>query len=173
MSQDSMRPMTCCFTEHRSLAPWEQLLITRRLARLLPLLAAQGVRYFGVGGALGFDTLAAQAVLKLRQNHGQIKLILVLPCADQAQKWSASDIQTYESIKIAADKVTCLSPAYVPGCMYKRNRHLVDHSGVCVCYLRKASGGTAYTVRYARQQGIPVWNVANRIAGNGRMPSLV
>ena len=48
------------------------------------------------------------------------------------------------------------------GCMYKRNRHLVDHSGVCVCYLTKDSGGTTYTVRYARAHGLEIINLAYR-----------
>ena len=48
------------------------------------------------------------------------------------------------------------------GCMYKRNRHLVDHSGICVCYLTKDSGGTAYTVRYARTHGLEIINLACR-----------
>ena len=52
------------------------------------------------------------------------------------------------------------SQAYTAGCMHKRNRHLVDNSSVCVCYLTKDSGGTAYTVRYARKRGLEVINLA-------------
>ena len=47
--------------------------------------------------------------------------------------------------------------------MHRRNRHLVDNSGVCVCYLTKNSGGTAYTVNYAKKQGINVFNIAENI----------
>ena len=32
----------------------------------------QGYRYFGAGGALGFDTLAAQTVLELRSEYPDI-----------------------------------------------------------------------------------------------------
>ncbi len=44
--------------------------------------------------------------------------------------------------------------------MFKRNRHLVDHSGVCVCYLTKERGGTAYTAQYAQRQGLEIVNTA-------------
>ena len=44
----------------------------------------------------------------------------------------------------------------------KRNRHLVDHSGVCVAYLTESRGGTAYTVDYARKNGVPVINLGEK-----------
>ena len=43
--------------------------------------------------------------------------------------------------------------------MHRRYRHLVDHSGVCVCYLNRDSGGTAYTVRYAKEKGLEIVNL--------------
>lgn len=46
--------------------------------------------------------------------------------------------------------------------MHKRNRHLVDHSGVCVAYLTESRGGTAYTVDYARKNGVPVINLGEK-----------
>ena len=44
-----------------------------------------------------------------------------------------------------------LEPCYVAGCMYKRDRYLVENSDVLVCFLRRNSGGTYYTVNYARK----------------------
>lgn len=54
-------------------------------------------------------------------------------------------------------------PIQGAGCMHRRNRHLVDNSGVCVCYLTRNSGGTAYTVNYAKKQGVNVFNIAENI----------
>ena len=90
--------------------------------RTVTLLVSKGFKYFGTGGALGFDTLAAQAVL---------------------------------SVKV-------LAPHYYNGCMQKRNRHLVDCSSACICFLTKHEGGTAYTVDYAKQKGLYLINVADR-----------
>ena len=44
--------------------------------------------------------------------------------------------------------------------MQKRNRHLADNSSVCICYLTKPTGGTAYTVRQAALRDIPIINLA-------------
>ena len=41
-----------------------------------------------------------------------------------------------------------------------RNRHLVDHSGTCICYLTRSAGGPAYTVDYARKKGLRIINLA-------------
>ena len=111
-------------------------------------------------GALGLDTLAAQAVLRLRERYPQIRLILVLPCLNQTRGWPQEDINTYEEIKHCADKVTYTSEDYFRGCMQKRNRHLADNSGVCVCYLTKPIGGTVYTVDYARRMRLRIINIA-------------
>ena len=43
--------------------------------------------------------------------------------------------------------------------MFKRNRHLVNHSSACICYLEKPTGGTAYTVNYARKCGLQIINL--------------
>ena len=152
---------TCCFTGHREIPSEKQRAVAARLRETLVTLIEQGVRYFGAGGALGFDTLAAQTVLTLKSAYPHIRLILVLPCKEQAARWSAADQAVYREILSRADKVVWTAEHYHRGCMHVRNRHLVDHADVCVCYLEKNSGGTAYTVGYAQEKGLPVINVAN------------
>lgn len=151
---------TCCFTGHRNIPPEQFSILSKRLEDALIFFIGQGYRYFGAGGALGFDTLAAQTVLNLRQRYPKIKLILVLPCKDQTLHWSPQEVAEYERIKAAADKVVYTSERYNDGCMHKRNRHLVDHSGLCICYLSKPVGGTAYTVNYAKEKGLRICNLA-------------
>ncbi len=70
-----------------------------------------GYLYFGAGGALGFDTLCAKIVLRLRQSYPAIKLILVLPCVSQADRWPAADIAVYREIMEQADKVVYPAPS--------------------------------------------------------------
>lgn len=156
------RMQTCCFTGHRHLPPEEQAEIASRLECVISAQYQKGIRYYGAGGALGFDALAARTVIRLRENCPGMKLILVLPCLTQTRGWRPEDVAEYERIKAQADKVVYMAQQYTPGCMHKRNRHLVDHSGVCVCYLTKESGGTAYTVNYAKRHGVEIINIAWR-----------
>lgn len=153
------RMQTCCFTGHRELPPEEQAEIASRLECVISAQYQKGIRYYGAGGALGFDALAARTVIRLRENCPGMKLILVLPCLTQTRGWRPEDVAEYERIKAQADKVVYTAQQYTRGCMHRRNRHLVDHSGVCVCYLNRESGGTAYTVRYAKEKGLEIVNV--------------
>ena len=61
-----------------------------------------------------------------------------------------------------ANKVVYTSQEYTRDCMFKRNRHLVDYSSVCICYLNKSTGGTAYTVEYAKKRGLQIINLAEK-----------
>ena len=47
--------------------------------------------------------------------------------------------------------------------MHKRNRHLVDNSSICVCYLTENKGGTFYTVEYAKSKNLKVINIADKL----------
>ena len=155
-----MKNQTCCFTGHRKI-PLDQLeSVTQRLRDAVIASIKDGYLYFGAGGALGFDTLAAQTVLDLKKDYPQIKLILVLPCKTQTRGWKQEDIEEYNRILKAADKVVYASQDYYNGCMHKRNRHLVDNSSLCICYLTEQTGGTAYTINYARNKGCMIVNLA-------------
>ena len=123
-------------------------------------LIQEGVCDFLAGGALGFDTMAAQTVLNLKNRFSHIRLILILPCRDQTRGWSQNNKKIYGQIRDQADEVVYTSEHYYTGCLHKRNRYLADNSGVCVCYLTKDSGGTAYTVNYAQQKGMRIINMA-------------
>ncbi len=154
-----MKEKTACFTGHRGISASEQRRITQRLREILLQLIGEGYCCFCAGGALGFDTLAAEAVLDLKKDFPHIKLILVLPCLSQAKGRQEQDRKRYEEIKEQADKVTYVSQGYFSGCMHKRNRELVDQSSACICYLTENQGGTFYTVNYAAKQGLRILHI--------------
>jgi len=155
-----MKSKTCCFTGHRKIPKGELPQIKTKLKNTITEFIGNGVIYYGAGGALGFDTLSALTVLELKQQYPQIKLILVLPCKNQTRNWQQSDIEVYENIKSQADKVVFTSEMYYNGCMLKRNKHMVDNSGYCICYKTRDTGGTAYTVKYATEKQLNIINLA-------------
>lgn len=113
------KSQTCCFTGHRDIAPYTPDTVFEQTKAIVTLLVSKGFKYFGTGGALGFDTLAAQAVLSVKETHPEVKLILVLPCENQTKFWKQQDIDVYNDIKLRADKVKVLAPHYYNGCMQK------------------------------------------------------
>ena len=142
---------SCCFTGHRTIPAKDFDLVRRGLEDEIDRLAEEGVEQFYAGGALGFDTLASLTVLMLKRRHQSIRLTLVLPCRDQAEKWAQTDQVQYEYIKSRADEVIYTAEEYHKGCMQKRNRYLVDSCDYLIAVWDGTASGTGSTVRYAQE----------------------
>lgn len=152
---------TAFFTGHRILPEEKKEEISRRLSDCIEEAYSEGYRTFFCGCALGFDTLAALEVLRLRRVYADISLSLAIPCTSQADRWTEKDREIYREILDQADEKYILSPVYYQGAMMTRNRYMADRSSLCICYLRHMKGGTASTVRYAIRCGhIRIVNLA-------------
>ncbi len=147
-----------CFTGHRNF-PLEQ---SGKLLLAVELLILQGYTEFYAGGAIGFDTCAAQAVLYLRQQYPQIKLHLLLPCdrEEQTRGWSQMQLQLYDYIRSQADETVILGH-YDRACMLRRNQALVDAASFCLCWFnqQRQRSGTGQTIRLAQKQRLQIQNL--------------
>ena len=161
----------CCFTGHRpdalpaygNEASEEMQSLVYLLDRAVERAIEDGVTEFYVGGAQGFDTLAAECVLRQKETHPELSLHLALPGQNQTSGWRAQDQARYEAILREANEVWFAAELCSPESMRRRNRYLVDHAGRCIAYLRRMRGGTLYTVNYALDSEIPVDNLAERM----------
>ena len=165
MPADDFRPeniaTTAFFSGHRFLSRNELTDLPEALFRCLQDAYKDGYRRFFCGCALGFDTVAAFQVIRLRDMYQDVRLSLAIPCATQADRWTEKDRAVYRQILDLADERNVLSPEYYQGAMMTRNRYMADRSSLCICYLRQMRGGTASTVRYALQKdGIRIVNLA-------------
>lgn len=156
---------TCCLTGHRRIPPGEERKIMVRARNiLLRLIRDHNVRYFGVGGAVGFDMLAAEYLLKLKAHEEQqIKIISVLPYPGWREKddWTDELRAREEKILQACDKVVYVRQEYEKGVFLLRDRKLVDGSAYCVSYCNQPQTGTAYTVKYALNHRVKVFNASS------------
>ncbi len=154
------RSFTCCFTGHRNLPMGQEEEIWRRVCACLEPLLEEGVRYFGVGGALGFDTLVAEKLLALRESRPEIRIILVQPFLGYQSRWKPAQQARAAAVEARVDKVVVCCQTPGREAFLARDRHLVDGSSCCIAWCARTTGGTAYTLRYAQKQGLRVWNVA-------------
>ena len=83
--------ITCCFTGHRDIPANHAKSLEADLENAILSLIAEGVDTFISGGALGFDMMAAIAVLKAKEKHPHAKLVMALPCRDQHVRWCQKD----------------------------------------------------------------------------------
>ncbi len=154
----------CCFTGHRDLSKDEFLQIRPILQETIEKLFLQGVDTFIVGGAVGFDTMAATEVLNLqRKLYPGMKLVLAIPCEGQDRGWSPIQRALYQQIRQLATAEVVLSPQYYQGCMLRRNDFMVENSRYLIAYVNRASGGSAYTLRMAKKNRLTICNLADNL----------
>ena len=156
----------CCFTGHRKIDEYDARYLRKVLEQAIEKQYLSGIRVFRAGGAMGFDTFSALAIIEFRKKHPDVELELCLPCRDQADRWSFSYKKLYNGVLSKADRVRYAYDRYVNGCMLVRNRMLVDGSRSCIAYYNGDSGGTGYTYAYAAKKGLELINLYDIIREN-------
>ena len=127
--RETPREKTCCFTGHRSAKlPWGANENDPRCLRLKPDLPD-----------------AVEALYEA-----------AVPCPEQDLRWSAGSTERYDRLLSECDKLTVVSPRYSPECMMRRNRYMVDRSGVVIAVFNGSRGGTFNTLRYAVRCGLEI-----------------
>lgn len=156
------RETTCSFTGHRpEKLPWRGdesdprcLALKERLAAAVKDAYDKGMRHFMCGMARGADFYFCDAVLELRERRSGVTLEAVIPCEEQAARWSERERERWFSLVERCDGETMLQHHYDKGCMLRRNRYLVDHSSMLIAVYDGMLGGTMYTLSYAMKQGL-------------------
>ena len=152
---------TACFTGHRNLNCDIEDLKKRVYNALERAIVNAGITDFYNGGAIGWDMLTAQEVLKLREKYPHIKLHMVLPCSpeNQSYKWTPEQKKAYFSVLKQANSIEQISEHYFTGCMKQRNARLIELSDCCFCYWNgNLKSGTVQTIRMAQKKHILIVN---------------
>lgn len=153
---------SACFTGHRNFTGNTKNLDTRLYDILERAINKKSVADFYCGGAVGWDELSAQTVLKLREVYPHIELHLILPCSNEEQtaKWTKEQKAEFFRILGLANSVEYTSEHYYNGCMKVRNARLVELADFCFCFLdtNRQKSGTAQTVRMAQRKKIMIIN---------------
>ena len=98
-----MNERHCCFTGHRKLSEAVLNALPETLDSCIESLHSEGIDTFYAGGALGFDTLAAEAVIRFREKRPGVRLILALPCKNQTRRWKRESVERYTIPAVCGD----------------------------------------------------------------------
>lgn len=118
-----------------------------------------GYRVFITGMASGFDLLAGEIVLQLRDSGLPLKLVAAVPYPGFENRHLPKWQQMYQRILASADYVKYVSEHYSGYCFQKRNIWMVDRSSLVLAAYNGTAGGTRNTIVYANKCGVPVVNV--------------
>jgi len=160
---------TACFSGYRpekfnfplSVEESEYLQLLKSIRQAILTAVDDGYDNFLVGMAAGFDLIAASVFYELKEADcipKDISLTAVLPFAGHhpGRDW----LERHRDVLEEADEVLTVAEKYSPQALLARNRFMVDRSSRLICYYGGRPGGTAYTVRYARKNGLEIVNVA-------------
>ncbi len=140
---------TVCFTGHRTLQT-DQNSVFNLVLNEVELAYRKGYRIFISGGAVGFDMVAAEAVLKFKETHNDVILLIAVPFPEQNLRYSDVDKNRYNAVLNGADFFIVLSATYYDSCYLHRNDFMLYNSSYLIAYWDgKSCGGTSYTCRRA------------------------
>ena len=159
---------TACFTGHRPKSlPWiestndaQYLLLKNKLKEKIIDAIDTGVTHFISGMAEGVDLLAAELVLDLKWDYPFISLECAIPFIGQQQRYYQNNYERYQRIIERADKVTILSNQYFKGCLFERNKYMIDNSSILIAVFNGVkTGGTFQTIALAKKKNLEIWLV--------------
>lgn len=139
----------CALTGHREIMPDFD---KNRLYDTLEEIIKKGCDTFFCGMAEGFDLIALECLKDLKSKY-HIYIEACIPYEGQELHFQPVERKKYRELLLWCDKRTVMFPSYRKGCFLVRNRYMVDCADFLLAYCKKESGGTAYTVNYAKEQG--------------------
>lgn len=137
--------------------------IGRWLEQTVRAAILDGKTVFLNGAMSGFDIIAGETILSLKQDYPELICGTIVPFRvnyfnnnNWTPEWKRRALHLYQNSDI---KLT-LSETYHKRVYYERNQYMVDHSSLLICYYKGAGRGTKYTLDYAIKKQITVKNIA-------------
>jgi len=144
---------TCALTGHRDLPDsFDRNALYDKLEELVK----DGCDTFLCGMAVGFDLTALECLVHLKRKY-KLFLEACIPFGGQESRYSEQEKERYRALIQWCDKKTVLFKGYRNGCFLVRDRYMVDCADCVFAYCTRATGGTAYTINYAREKGLEIF----------------
>ena len=139
----------CALTGHRDLP---EDFDTNALYDALEELIKGGYTYFCCGMARGFDLVALECLVDLKQRY-HVRIEACIPYAGYEHGMPASCRKKFRTLLSWCEIKTVLSPTFFNGCFLARDRYMVEKADLLLAYCKRATGGAAYTVKCAERSG--------------------
>lgn len=154
------KAVSVAFTGHRLIRKIDMPRVRELLMAAIRKAYKDGYRVFISGMAYGFDLMATECVVELKRSCPDIKLIAAIPYRGQCERWhKASQIKYWELLQ-KADEQIILALCYRRDSFLLRDQYMVEHASRLIAYYNGIpKGGTFYTIKEARKQGVMVENI--------------
>ncbi len=144
---------TCCFFGHREVF---ESIGNRLYEKICELIENKNVTTFIVGDHGDFDKLCSSMVRKAKQNHNDIKLILIRPYfSNELNTNKDYYAELYDDIIIPDE----LAGVYYKSAITKRNEWMIENSRFGIFYVKREYGGAYKALNYARKLNLEIFNL--------------
>ena len=138
---------TCCVTGHRNIPADKIQYVQMQLRQELLQAIQSGYTHFISGFAAGVDLIFAGIVADLKSKY-PITLEAAIPYLGRMD----TPDKAFQRLLKECDIVQVHTDQYSKGCYMVRNRYMVDCSALVIAvHDGRKNGGTAATIKYARQ----------------------
>ena len=137
MNETELRKHRCCFTGHRpeKLTMPEQQMAVLLEAEIKRAIDRQFTTFIS-GMAKGVDIVAAEIVLRLREQDPRLKLISALPHPGFGLHWGGGWTERFQRVLAGADLTRCVSPGFSYASYQTRNEWMCRHSGLVIAVFK-------------------------------------
>ena len=156
MGETELRKHRCCFSGHRPeklMIPEEQLAVL--LEDEIRKAIDNGFTTYITGMAKGTDLVAAEIVLRLREQDKRLKLICALPHPGFGLHWGGGWTERFQRVLAQADLERTICSSFSYASYQARNEWMCRHSGLVIAVFNGERGGTKNTLDYARKIDVP------------------
>lgn len=148
---------SCAFTGHRperlALPETDVILWLNEQVRQA---VNDGYKDFITGMQRGVDIWAAEAVLKLREEDKNIRLIAACAFRGMEDQWDAAWRMRYMDILRAADEIHYIGDRPGRRAFFARNHWMVDRASRLIAVYTGTPGGTRETIEYAESMHLQI-----------------
>ena len=138
---------TCCVTGHRDIPADKIQYVQMQLRQELLQAIQSGYTHFISGFAAGVDLIFAGIVADLKREY-PITLEAAIPYPGRMN----TPDEVFQCLLKECDIVKVHTDRYSKSCYMVRNRYMIDCSALVIAvHDGRKSGGTAATIKYARQ----------------------
>ncbi len=144
--------LRCALTGHRDLS---EDFDGEALRKALDELLEAGYTTFCCGMARGFDLYALSYLVERKEAY-HVCIEAYVPYIKQEDRYPEEERELYRKLITQCDVVHVCGKHYFRGVELVRDKQMVEKADLVLAYLRKDTGGTYYTVKYAEKAGIEV-----------------
>ena len=141
----------CALTGHRALKDFDR----GEMEAAIDELIGKGYTTFYCGMAKGFDLEALSYLMKKKETT-HVRLEAFVPYPGQEKDFSEREQKRYRELLSKCDEVHFTSKQFYRYVENVRDKQMDEKADAVLAFLRRETGGTAFTVKHAKSLGIEV-----------------